>query len=159
MPVLLLWKRIWLSSEEKDAPPTRVVSMNCSMVYCLTARAGVEVFAPAFDAACCARADAANEVRAKSAASRSLVAAAGKRLLSLMFLSPSVGVVRSRLALGDENHEVAVRAALPVAARYARHFTIARAREHAQGGFVLGEDVRDEHAKAEHLEAVARAHA
>src|SRR5918993_2053200 len=39
MPVLLLWKRTDCSSGEKEAPPMRTVSMNCSMVYCLTARA------------------------------------------------------------------------------------------------------------------------
>src|SRR3954471_4406735 len=46
MPLLLLWNRIDFSSDENEAPPSRVVAMNCSMVYCFTARAsGVFVFA------------------------------------------------------------------------------------------------------------------
>jgi hypothetical protein len=66
MPVLLLWKSICRSSAEKDEPPTRVVSMNCSMVYCRTARA--EDFAAVLDS--CARAGtAASAVSANSAAS------------------------------------------------------------------------------------------
>src|SRR6516162_8695057 len=37
MPLLLLWNRIDFSSGEKELPPTRTVSMNCSMVYCFIA--------------------------------------------------------------------------------------------------------------------------
>src|SRR5215213_7742212 len=158
MPVLLLWKRTWLSSEEKDEPPRRVVSMNCSMVYCLTARAGPAVLALFFDATCCARAAPASAVNEISAASRSLKAARGERLLSFMFSSP-LWSVHSGLALRDEYHHVAVRATLPVAAGEPRDLFVARAREHAQGCFVLREDVRDEHAQAQDLEAVARAYA
>src|SRR4051812_17760641 len=39
IPLLLLWNRIDFSSEENEAPPIRVVPMNCSMVYCFTAPA------------------------------------------------------------------------------------------------------------------------
>src|SRR5436853_6962260 len=35
IPLLLLWNRIDFSSDENDAPPIRVVAMNCSIVYCL----------------------------------------------------------------------------------------------------------------------------
>jgi hypothetical protein len=39
MPVLFVEKRIYFSSGEKEAPETRVVAMNCSIVYCLAGRA------------------------------------------------------------------------------------------------------------------------
>src|SRR5713101_3552225 len=38
MPVWFEEKRISFSSGEKDAPETRVVAMNCSIVYCLEGR-------------------------------------------------------------------------------------------------------------------------
>src|SRR3954463_3545644 len=44
MPVLLLWNRIDFSSDENDAPPIRVVAMNCSIVYCFTAPASAAFF-------------------------------------------------------------------------------------------------------------------
>src|SRR3954468_12714883 len=47
MPVLLLWNKIFLLSAEIDAPPIRVVSMNCSMVYCFTCRGASDFFCAA----------------------------------------------------------------------------------------------------------------
>src|SRR3954452_8441092 len=44
MPVLLLWNRIDFSSDENEAPPIRVVAMNCSIVYCFTAPASAAFF-------------------------------------------------------------------------------------------------------------------
>src|ERR1700754_1668031 len=130
MPVLLLWKRSCFSSEEKDAPPTRVVSMNCSMVYCLTTRR--ETFGGLFGVTYfdCASAAPASAVRVRSAASARRSAARGK-LFSVM-VRVLCGVCRSGLALRDEDDHVAVRAAFPEAARQTRHLLVARAREHAQ---------------------------
>src|SRR5687767_10434745 len=63
MPERLLWKRTVCSSGEKELPPTRVVAMNCSMVYCRTAR---------FDSwAACACAKVERQARAASAMSES----------------------------------------------------------------------------------------
>src|SRR3954470_19501714 len=44
MPVLLLWNRIDFSSDENEAPPIRVVAINCSIVYCFTAPASAAFF-------------------------------------------------------------------------------------------------------------------